>query len=147
MKSTNDWKILIENKKKGDELKCETRLSSRGIQTIRVEVRSEHNTVITARAYMDGPTKLEMDKNLKDVECTQIIGCNLYECWQITNSVLAVSSRDVYCHYWIDIAPDNSIKIISYSIDEKPAAKSGKVVRMRIPLAGITFSPDPADPS
>ena len=94
--STDNWKILTESKKKGEEMKCETKLSAKGINMIRVETRSDFDTLLTARAYLDNETKVEMDKNIKDVECTQIVACNLYECWQITNSVLAVASRDVY---------------------------------------------------
>lgn len=145
--STDGWKPLTESKKKGEEMKCETRMSKRGINTIRVETRSDFDTIRTARAYLDGATKVEMDKNIKDVECTQIVACNLYECWQITNAVLAVASRDVYQYYWIDIKSDNSIKIVSFDIEDRPLAKSGKVVRMKIPMAGVLFIPDPEDSS
>lgn len=89
-KSDYEWKVVSESNKKGEELKYETTQSKRGMIALRVVTRSDHDSLLTARAYLDKKTKMTFDKNIKDCECLKILGANLFEGWQITNALIGV---------------------------------------------------------
>lgn len=139
--SSLNWHLTRES----DELQYETATSKKGMNILRVKARSNYDPVTTARAYLDEDTKKSMDKTLKDVTCLKVIGCNLYEAWQVTNSFQMISSRDLYQYYWIDVKKDNTVKIISYDITDRPHDKDGNIVRMRVPIGALMFVPDQDD--
>ena len=141
---TLPWKLALDQKKKGQELKYWTALSKRGMQILKVQCVFDHPPLIAMKAYLDGATRLRYDANIKLCKLTEVIGCNLFRSIQESSKIAVVASRDLHIHYWVTMSPDGSVKMVVHEIDV-PQIK-GKV-RMRCPVGGITIRPDPNDPN
>ena len=138
------WRVCYDSKKKGSELKYEQATSTRGMQTLRVRCLFDHPPVVVMKGYLNKETRIAYDDNIQDAVTFGQPGANLFQSFQITRKIAIISSRDLYIHYWINVLPNGSYKLICHEIDA-PAVK-GKV-RMRMPIGGLTVNPDPNDPN
>ena len=125
-------------------MKFEQALSTRGFQILRVKCQFDHPPVVAIKAYIDRVTRIAYDDNIQDATTYEQPGVNLFKSLQITNKIAIVQSRDVYIHYWVNVLPNGSYKLVCHEIDAPPV--KGKV-RMRLPIGGLTVHPDPNDPN
>ena len=139
------WRTCYDSKKPGEELYYEQAVSKRGFQLLRIRGRTDSTALASWRAYLDRPTRLSYDRNISGGGIKKVWGTNLIEAFQTTNAILAVSSRDLHQMVWSNQLADGTIKLIAYDLPEEPAMKGR--VRMRAPVAGLTLTPDPNDPS
>ena len=114
------------------------------MQILRVSCIFDHPPVVVMKGYIDRVTRIAYDDNIQDAVTYGQPGANLFQSFQVTHKIAIVSSRDCYIHYWVNILPNGSYKLICHEIDA-PAVK-GKV-RMRLPIGGLTVHPDPNDPT
>ena len=109
---------------------------------LRCRAKSDYDTLTTLRAYLNKNSRTEYDLNFEN--CFQIknIGCNLFEAIQITKSQFGViKSRDFYQYIWYNIEKDGSINLIGVDIADR--AESKDIIRMKVPIVGVRFEPDP----
>ena len=85
---------------------------------LRIEARCDHDPLTAMRAFGDREQRLDYDQNVHDCYATRMVGCNLFECVQITKSALGIiKSRDFFQYFFIKINKDKSrIKIVGRDI-------------------------------
>ena len=104
-----DWELCHDDQTPGQELKFEQATSPRGLQVLRIEAMSDFDPLTTFRCYGDRELRLEYDQNIQDCYAVKMIGCNLFESYQITKSALGIlQSRDFYQYMFLRTNHDNS---------------------------------------
>jgi len=85
------------------------------------------------------------DKNVRDCEVIEHLGVNLFFGYQCTHRVSFVSSRDFYQLAWFNMEADGSIILVCFEDLNPNLLPRESCVRMRLPIAGLIFSPKKKD--
>ena len=107
----------------------------------------DYPALLAWRANVSGENRPKYDLNVEYVKLNEQVGTNLINAYQKAKRVATVSSRDVYQDCFSNHYPDGMIRTILYDDPENDYPITKGVVRMKVPIAGFEFIPDPNDPN
>ena len=136
---SNSWYIKANSKKKGLDLFHEQCYCKKtGFPMIRVVSFTDHDPLVSLRAYADTKIRKQYDRNVKEYYLKQQLGANLFEAYQSTNRIITVEPRDCYHYILQKIDQDGTITCVMWN-KEMPLRQGH--VRMFLPIGGIRLTP------
>ena len=110
---------------------------------IRVVSFTDHDPLISARAFSDSGIRKQYDRNIREYYLTEKLGVNLFIAYQSTNRILTVGPRDCYHYIMQKVEMDGSLSCVFW--DREMPENEGHV-RMSLPLGGLRLTPLKNDP-